>query len=153
MSEKDRKKYTNDSAKKIMFKSEISKSFENRARSRMNRKSFVSTHDTYVFKASELETQIREIETIRSQYKEQCKFATENISSDLTDQHQKLEGLLSCVEVHLELKTSYYRLGALVAFALIYVTTLFLQRDVSASFAVESRCIWFSKVGYWSISV
>jgi hypothetical protein len=123
--------------------SEKLKTLEVRARSRLQKKNQVksreSSNESPLCKPAELEAQILGIEKLRGQYKEKCQFATDDISNGFSDQPQKIEGLLACVRSHLHLKTSYYRLGVLVAYSLLYVTVLFLQRDVADSFGIESR--------------
>ncbi len=92
---------------------------------------------------STLENQICDIEEIISSYKENCVYASSYESSagkdDESTENKKMKGLLSLAESRLSLKASYAKLGALFGFGVIYVVTLFLQRDVQSAYGIETR--------------
>ncbi len=92
---------------------------------------------------STLENQICDIEEIISRYKENCVYATsyENNGGkeDESIENKKMKGLLALAESRLSLKASYAKLGALFGFGVIYVLTLFLQRDVQSAYGIETR--------------
>eukprot|EP00291_Cryptomonas_curvata_P001420 CAMPEP_0172199636 /NCGR_PEP_ID=MMETSP1050-20130122/28808_1 /TAXON_ID=233186 /ORGANISM="Cryptomonas curvata, Strain CCAP979/52" /LENGTH=341 /DNA_ID=CAMNT_0012876701 /DNA_START=10 /DNA_END=1032 /DNA_ORIENTATION=+ len=94
---------------------------------------------------STLENQICDIEEIISRYKENCVYATSYKSGaakeDESIENKKLQGLLSLAESRLSLKASYVKLGALFGFGVIYVLTLFLQRDVQSAYGIETSVI------------
>jgi hypothetical protein len=142
-SDRTRASWADRSRESWADRSEKLKTIEVRARSRLQKKKQValreSSNESPLLKPAELEAQISGIEKLKRQTKEKCLFATDDISHGFSDQPQKIEGLLACVRSHLHLKTSYYRLGVLVAYSLLYVTVLFLQRDVPDSFGIESR--------------
>ncbi len=91
---------------------------------------------------STLQNQICDIEEIISRYKENCVYASSYESSagkDESNENKKMKGLLSLAESRLSLKASYAKLGALFGFGVIYVVTLFLQRDVQSAYGIETR--------------
>ncbi len=92
---------------------------------------------------STLENQICDIEEIISRYKDNCVYATSYESSadkdDESTEDKKMRGLLALAESRLSLKASYAKLGALFVFGVIYVLTLFLQRDVQSAYGIETR--------------
>ena len=127
--------------KPLVSEAEKLKTLESKARTRLHKrqKTGLDKQNIPLFNPSELEEQIREIAKIRKEHKENCLFATDDVSNQILEEPQRYEGLLGCVNAHLDLKTAYARLGALVGFAILYVTVLFLQQDVTDAFAVESR--------------
>ncbi len=90
-----------------------------------------------------LENQIYDIEQIISRYKEKCKYAASydnnSAKEDESIENKKMKGLLALAESRLSLKASYAKLGALLGFGVIYVVTLFLQRDVQSAYGIETR--------------
>jgi hypothetical protein len=91
-----------------------------------------------------IENQICGIEEIISRYKENCVYATSFESSaqkdDESNENNKIKGLLTLAESRIKLKASYAKLGALCVFGVIYVLTLFSQRDVQSAYGIETRC-------------
>jgi hypothetical protein len=91
---------------------------------------------------STLENQIRDLEDIIARRKGNCEYSASLENSDKgdkSDEFEKLKGLLTLAESSLSLKASYGKLLALTGFGVIYVVTLFLQRDVSSAYGIETR--------------
>ena len=116
------------------------------SRKGVKRKKSLRTDGTsQIFEAepSTLENQICDIEEIISRYKENCVYAVsyENSAAkeDESIENKKMHGLLALAESRLSLKASYAKLGALFGFGVIYVLTLFLQRDVQSAYGIETR--------------
>jgi hypothetical protein len=91
-----------------------------------------------------LQNQICDIEETISLHKKNCAYAASYKSSaakvDASNETRKLKGLLTLAESRLSLKASYAKLGALFCFGVLYVLTLFLQRDVQSAYGIETRC-------------
>ncbi len=105
---------------------------------------YVGHHRRIPENTSQIECSIADIDEIIQKYESECMFAESHHAQDekgspMPVEYAAMQGLLKLAESRLNLKSSYWKLGCIAVFGIIYVLTLFLQRDVESAFGIETR--------------